>query len=36
MIDLNKDSNEKHIKLLNKGNNFYLVNDEIVNNIYYG
>ena len=36
MIDLNKDSNEKHIKLLNKGNNFYLVNDEIVTNIYYG
>lgn len=36
MIDLNKDSNEKHIKLLNKNNNFYLVNDEIVTNIYYG
>ena len=36
MIDLNKDSNEKHIKLLNKGNNFYLTNDEIVTNIYYG
>ena len=36
MIVLNKDSNEKHIKLLNKGNNFYLVNDEIITNIYYG
>ena len=36
MIDLNKNSNEKHIKLLNKGNNFYLTNDEIVTNIYYG
>ena len=36
MIALNKDSNEKHIKLLNKGNNFYLVNDEIITNIYYG
>lgn len=36
MIVLNKDSNEKHIKLLNKVNNFYLVNDEIITNIYYG
>ena len=36
MIDLNKDSNEKHIKLLNKKNKFYLNNDEIVTNIYFG
>lgn len=36
MINLNKDSNEKHIKLLNKGNNFYLTNGEIITNIYYG
>lgn len=36
MINLKKDSNEKYIKLLNKGNNFYLTNEEIITNIYYG
>ena len=36
MINLKKDSNEKYIKLLNKGNNFYLTNEEMITNIYYG
>ena len=36
MIKLKKNSNEKYIKLLNKGNNFYLYNNEIITNIYYG
>ena len=36
MINLKKDSNEKYINFLNKGNNFYLTNDEIITNIYYG
>ncbi len=36
MINLKKDSNEKYIKLLNKGNNFYLTNEEIITNIYCG
>jgi len=36
MIDLNKNSNKKYIKLLNKSNNFYLSNGEIITNIYYG
>lgn len=36
MINLNKDSNEKYIKLLNKENNFYLNDDEMITNIYFG
>lgn len=35
MINLDKNSNEKYIKLLNKKNKFYLNNDEIVTNIYF-
>ncbi|WP_339061421.1 hypothetical protein [Fusobacterium polymorphum] len=36
MIKLKKESNEKYIKLLNKSNNFYLTNEEMITNIYYG
>ena len=36
MIKIKKDSNEKYIKFLNKGNNFYLTDDEVITNIYYG
>ena len=36
MMNLKKESNEKYIKLLNKGNNFYLTNEEMITNIYYG
>ncbi|EFE85901.1 hypothetical protein [Fusobacterium periodonticum] len=36
MINLKKDSNEKYIKFLNKGNNFYLTDNEVITNIYYG
>lgn len=36
MINLKKDSNGKYIKFLNKGNNFYLTDNEVITNIYYG
>lgn len=36
MMNLNKNSNKKYIKLLNKSNNFYLSNGEVITNIYYG
>lgn len=36
MMNLKKESNDKYIKLLNKGNNFYLTNEEMITNIYHG